>query len=79
MAGDPADNLDTLEALFAGLSVLIGILALAIGAIQLLRHRRRHASLAVIVIFELEAGQSQVSIDQNRDIIESNIDVGLDL
>lgn len=53
--------LDILEALFAGLSVLIGILALVIGMFQLMKHRKRSASVSDLSVFELEAGLPQAS------------------
>lgn len=53
-------TLDILEALFAGFSVLIGILALAIGVFQLMKHRQRSRSVLDTGIFELEAGLPRV-------------------
>lgn len=54
-------TLDILEALFAGFSVLIGILALVIGVFQLMKHRKRCTSDLDTGIFELEAGLPQAS------------------
>jgi hypothetical protein len=52
----PADFLDVSQALFACLSVIIGLLALVIGWLQLRRYRKHHALQDKDVVFELEAG-----------------------
>jgi hypothetical protein len=71
------NNLDTLEALFAGLSVLIGALALIVGLFQLFRHRRRHAISTTVDAFELEAGMPEVWTNPRRQSSSSNVDAGL--
>lgn len=58
-------NLEMLETLFAGLSVLIGGLALITGLLQLRWYWRRHASSSASEHFEMEAALPRVS-SQNR-------------
>lgn len=60
--GSKAD-LEVLETLFAGLSVLIGGLALVIGLLQLHWYRRRHGYPVTPEVFELEAVLPYVSDD----------------
>ncbi|KAF1850498.1 uncharacterized protein K460DRAFT_412195 [Cucurbitaria berberidis CBS 394.84] len=52
------DFFDISETLFAGLSVLIGCLALIVGLLQLRRYRKRHSLQSQDCVFELEAGYS---------------------
>jgi hypothetical protein len=54
--GNPPDAFDVSQALFAGLSVFIALLALGVGLAQLKRHRGRITSRQQESIFELEAG-----------------------
>lgn len=49
-----------LEALFAGLSVLVGSLALIVGILQLFKYCRCHLRSRNIDAFELEASLPQV-------------------
>ena len=71
------NNLDTLEALFAGLSVLIGALALVVGLFQMFRRRRRHATSTTVDAFELEADMSEVWTNLRRQCSSPNVDAGL--
>lgn len=56
----PADVFSISQALFAGLSVLIAVLALAVGFLQLKRYRARNTSRPSDLMYELEAGCSKV-------------------
>jgi hypothetical protein len=49
------------QALFACLSVIIGLLTLIVGLLQLRRYRKRHVPNEESPVFELEAGYSRVS------------------
>ena len=60
---DASDNsLNMLGTLFAGLSVLVGSLALIIGLLQLLKCQRRHRVSRRSSIYELEATLPEVII-----------------
>lgn len=72
------NGLETLETLFAGLSVLIGTLALVVGLFQLSRYRKRRTSSAMVDVFELEAGLPQVMYNPDSHSGIPNRDVDLD-
>lgn len=61
------DSSDMLEALFAGLSVFVGSLALVVGVLQLLSYRRRHLQSGNTNVYELEAIPPQVMADLLQD------------
>jgi hypothetical protein len=56
------DFFNVSQALFACLSVIIGLLALIVGLLQLRRHRKRHALHANDPVFELEANFPKVRL-----------------
>ena len=70
-------GLDKANTSFAGLSVLIGILALMVGLFQLFRHRRRRVSAILDGDHELEAGLPQVLITPMLHHSVSDLDLGL--
>jgi hypothetical protein len=57
----PPDFFNVSQALFACLSVIIGLLALIVGLLQLRKYRRRQFSNGQDPVFELEANYSWVS------------------
>jgi hypothetical protein len=57
----PPDFFNVSQALFACLSVIIGLLTLIVGLLQLRRYRKRHVPNEESPVFELEAGYSRVS------------------
>jgi hypothetical protein len=57
----PPDFFNVSQALFACLSVIIGLLALIVGLLQLRKYQRRHFLTEENPVFELEAGYSWVS------------------
>lgn len=63
--GASSNSLNMLETLFAGLSVLVGSLALVIGLLQLLKWQRRCRVSRRSSIYELEATLPEVSIDSS--------------
>jgi hypothetical protein len=56
-----SDFFNVSQALFACLSVIIGLLTLIVGLLQLRRYRKRHVPNEESPVFELEAGYSRVS------------------
>jgi hypothetical protein len=64
---------DISETLFAGLSVLIGILALGIGFLQLQKYRRQQYLRHRDCVFELEANLPMVCKTSAIAMIESSI------
>ncbi|KAH3905926.1 hypothetical protein HBI56_161970 [Parastagonospora nodorum] len=56
----PANFFKISQALFAGLSVIIGLLALVIGLLQLRKHRKRRLPQDNNLVFELEAYYPEV-------------------
>jgi hypothetical protein len=70
-------DMEALETLFAGLSVLIGGITLLVGLLQLRWYWRSHASSVVVDAFELEATLPQVRRDHDRHRRLSNAGIGL--
>jgi len=72
-----SNSLNMLETLFAGLSVLVGSLALVIGLLQLLKYQRRRRASRRSSIYELEATLPEVTItpfvDQPSPLIRGQI------
>ena len=60
-AETPQNLFESLEAVFAGTSVLIGLIALIIGLLQLQRHRKASRLIIRNEICELEAGSPKAS------------------
>jgi hypothetical protein len=56
----PANFFDISQALFAGLSVIIGLLALVVGLLQLRNHCKRRLRQDEDLVFELEACYPEV-------------------
>jgi hypothetical protein len=52
--GSPADVLNTSQVLFAGLSVIIGFLALVVAVVRLQQHRKHRLLQDKDLVFELE-------------------------
>jgi hypothetical protein len=58
----PPDFFNVSQALFACLSVVVGVLALIVGLLQLRRYRRRQELDEKNCVFELEAGLPVVRV-----------------
>lgn len=71
--GASSNSLNMLETLFAGLSVLVGSLALVIGLLQLLKCQRRRRTSRRSSIHELEAILPEVIIAPLVDLPSSLI------
>lgn len=56
----PVSFFEISQALFAGLSVIIGLLALVVGLLQLRKHRKRRRLQDKDLIFELEGCYPEV-------------------
>lgn len=73
-------DMEALETLFAGLSVLIGATALLVSLLQLRWHWRAHASSAMVDVIGLETALPQVRLKHDCRLARlSNAGVGLGL